>query len=207
MVKVFSDADKKTLGLAIAEAESKTSAELVLVVAPASDAYQSYMTIYGLLLGSALATWLWATKIVVAFPYLLAIQLLAISLLAFIPWVRHRCLRLIPKHILHRRAAHRAYEEYLVLSRHVSAVTPIVLLYISAAEHYAHILTSRLVREKIPDESWNAVITELTAAIPKGGLRDASIGTIQRISELLGPHFPDNGGANALEHDVIEIKS
>jgi putative membrane protein len=205
MVKIFRDAEKTKIAEAIAEAERKTCAELVLVAAPASDAYQSYMTIYGLIAGSVAGIGLWATGTVTAFPYLLAIQLTAIALLAFVPWVRHPCLRLIPKHILHRRAAHRAYEEYLVLSRHVSAATPIVLLYISAAEHYAHVLTSRLVRERIVDESWDALIRELTAAIPREGLLNACLKAIDHMAKLLAPHFPENGGGNALDHDVIEI--
>ena len=205
MVKILSKADKEAVAKAIAEAERQTSAELVAVVAPASDAYQSYLLLYGLIAGSAIGVGLWATKTITGFPLLLAIQFAVMALLSFIPWLRHLLVRLVPKRIRHHRAAHRAYEEYLIVSRHVAAQTPIVLLYISLAERYAHILTSRSVREKIPDERWNEVIGELTAALPVEGLQASCIKAIRRATGLLTPHFPEKGEAHKLGHPVIEI--
>jgi putative membrane protein len=204
MVRVLSHTDKQAIGQAIAEAERRTAAEIVTVIAPASDAYQSYILLYGLIVGSAIATGLWGTKTVTAFPLLLVIQIAAMALLSFIPWLRHACIRLVPKRILYHRAAHRAYEEYLSVSRHVSAATPIVLLYVSVAEHYAHILTSRSVREKIPDKTWNAVIQEFTVSVKKSGLRAGCIGAIQKITGLVIPHFPERGETHILGHHVIE---
>jgi len=49
MVKASHLTDKEAIAEAIAEAERKTCTELVLVVAPASDAYQSTMLLYGLI--------------------------------------------------------------------------------------------------------------------------------------------------------------
>jgi putative membrane protein len=207
MVNLLSGADKLAVAQAIAEAEEKTSTELVLVVAPASDAYQSYMMLYGLIAGSLIGTGLWATKTVISFPVLLIIQFAAIAILAFIPWVRHACLPLVPRHVRNRRAASRAYEEYLVVSRQVSAATPIVLLYISLAEHYAHILTSRLVREKIPEESWKATIQLFAATMRETGLKDACIKAVHHTVGLLALQFPDNGETNLLDNQIIEIKT
>lgn len=205
MVKILSKADKEAVAQAITEAERQTSAELVVVVSPASDAYQSYLLLYGLIAGSTIDIGLWAAKLVTLFPLLLVIQLTVIALLSFTPWLRHLCLRLAPKRIRHHRAAHRAYEEYLSVARHVSAVTPIVLLYVSLAEHYAHILPSRSVREKVPDDSWNAIIGGLTAAIPSEGLPTACIKAIRQATGLLAPHFPEKGEVHSLGHTVIEI--
>lgn len=207
MVKILSKADKEAIAQAITEAERQTSAELVAVIAPASDVYQSYLLLYGLIAGSAIDIGLWAAKLLTAFPFLLAIQLAAIALFSFTPWLRHLLVRLVPKRIRHHRAAHRAYEEYLSVSRHVSAATPIVLLYVSLAEHYAHILTSRSVREKIPDEHWNAVISELTAAVRQTDIQDACVHTIKRMAGMLAPHFLEKGEADAISHRVIEIEN
>lgn len=205
MVKILSKTDKEALTQAISEAEHVTSAELVVVVSPASDAYQSYILLYGLMAGSTVTVGLWAAQLVTLFPLLLAIQLAVIALLSFIPWLRHLCLRLVPKRIRHHRAAHRAYEEYLNVSRHVSATTPIVLLYVSLAEHYTHILNSRSVREHIPDKNWNAVIDEWIAAMQSEGLRNGCIKAIRHATELLIPHFPEKGEIHNLGNTVIEI--
>lgn len=207
MVKPLSPQDKQSIAQAIAEAERATEAEIVAVIAPASDAYQSYIFLYGLLLGSLIATGLWAGKILTGFPLLLAVQLGTVALLMWMPWLHRPCLRLVPKRIRHLRAAHRACEEYLSVSRNIPASIPIVLLYVSLAEHYVHILPSRAVREKIPEERWNTIISEFTASMAAKGLRDAYIGAIRHMAELLTPHFPSRDEANRVSDQVIEIRS
>ena len=190
MVKILSTDDKKAVAEAIAKAEQITSAELVAVVAPASDAYQSHLQLYGLIIGSSIATFLWAEKIMSAFPLLFAIQLAVMALFSFVPWLRYHMLWLVPKRTRYHRAAHRAYEEYLAVSQHVSADAPIVLLYISLAEHYAHIVTSRSVREKIPTTQWNIIINNVIATIPAEGIESACSKAISHAAELLAPAFP-----------------
>lgn len=175
---------------AIAKAERTTSAEIAAVISPASDAYRSYILLYGLALGSLVATGLWAEKTITAFPLLLAAQLGVTALFSLLPWLHKPLVRLVPKHIRHHRAAHRAFEEYLFVSRHVSATTPVVLFYVSLAERYVHILPSRLVREKIPDKEWNAVIDEFTSSMKTAGVDHACVTAIARIGTMLAPHFP-----------------
>jgi putative membrane protein len=136
MVKILlSKTDKEAIVQAVAEAERATSAELVTVVAPVSDTYQSYILLYSLIAGSVIDIGLWEAKLVTGFPFLLAIQLAIMTIFFLIPWLRQLFICFVPKRIRHHRAAHRAYEEYMIVSRHVSAGTPILLLYISLAEH------------------------------------------------------------------------
>jgi len=187
MVKMV---NKQIIATAIAEAERTTSAEIVAVVSPASDPYQNYILLYGLMLGSLVAFGLWAGKIIGDFPLLLAVQLGITALLSLLPWLHKPLLRLVPKHIRHHRAAHRAFEEYLLISRHVPAATPILLFYVSLAERYVHILPSRLVREKIPDKEWEAVVTEFTASMKSDGLEQACVSAISRMATMLAPYFP-----------------
>ncbi len=187
------------------EAEKKTSAEIVVVVACASDGYQSYVLLTGLVFGSLLAGIFWAYGIVIAFPWLLIVQMLGILLFSVTPFLRKFCVHFVPKQILHRRAAHRAYEEYLAVSQKVSAATPLVIFYISLAERYAHILPSRMVREKIADEIWGGVVAEFTAAIPQKGLQDACVAAIGRMSGLLSPCFPHGNEQNAISDKVITV--
>lgn len=192
MVKELSPQLRETIAKAIAEAEQRTSAEIVLVVLPASDAYQSYLMSYGLALGSLIGMGLWLEKIVTGFPLLFGVQVAAIMVMLFVPLLGGLCLKLIPRRVLHHHAARRAFEEYLVVSRHVPAEKPVVLLYISLAERYVHILHSRAVLQKIPNESWEAVIQEFTTLMKKSGLREACVAAVQSITSTLEPHFPGN---------------
>jgi len=192
MVKSVSPELKETIAKAISEAGRRTSAEIVLVVLPASDVYQSYLMSYGLALGSLISMVLWMEKIVSGFPLLFGIQVAAIMAILFVPLLGSLCLKLIPRRVLHHHAARRAFEELLIVSRHVPAEKPVVLLYISLAERYVHILHSRVVLQKIPNESWEAVIQEFTMLMKKSGLREACIAAIQSITGILEPHFPAN---------------
>lgn len=205
MVRILSKNYKEAVAKAIAEAEKLTSAELVCVIAPASDPYQGILLLYGLIAGSVVALGLWAAKIITVFPLLLAIQLAFMALLAFTPF-RDQFIQFVPKGIRHHRAARRAYEEYLIVSQHVSAQTPIALIYISLAERYVHILTSRSVREKIPDKNWNGVIDTLAAAMRSEGLQTACIHSIRYTADLLAPHFPEKGEAHRLDASIKEIR-
>lgn len=190
MVKALSKNDRHAVSQAVAEAEKSTSARMAVVVAAASDAYHSYFILYGLCLGSIISMALWMEKLITDFPLLLMAQLAVIVLFSFTP-VRHLCLRLVPRHVRHHRAARRAYEEYLVASRHhASPAIPFVLLFVSLAERYVHVLTSRSVREKISDDAWNAVVNEFTSAMPKEGLERACTRAVQYAARLLVPLFP-----------------
>jgi putative membrane protein len=203
MVKISAE-DKARVTQAVAQAESVTCAEIVTVLAPASDSYQGYVLLYGLMLGSLISMGLWTAQVLAQFPLLLVVQFAAIVLLQF-PWLKRLCIRLVPVHVRHTRAAHRAYEEYLMVSRHVAASAPIVLLYISLAERYVHILHSRSVREKVPDSTWNTVVGEFTASMASVPLAEACERIIRRIAELLAPHFPEHGEKHMERSHVIEI--
>ena len=187
MVKKLSPELKETIAKAIAEAGHRTRAEIVAVVLPASDSYQNYLLLYGLTLGSLIGMGLWMEKIVTGFPLLFGIQVTAILVTLFV--LRGLCVLLVPKRVLHHHAARRAFEEYLIGSRQVPAETPVVLLYISLAERYVHILHSRAVLQKVPNETWETVIHEFTAHMKSEGLQKACVTAIQSMTRALEPHF------------------
>jgi len=201
---MLSSIDKESLAKSITEAERNTSAELVAVVAPASDHYSDFCILYSLMIGTLAAAGLWLYQSTTEFSLLLATQLGAMAFFFLVSPLKRLCIRVVPKPIRHHRAAHRAFEEYLRISQHVSATTPIVLFYVSLAERYVHILPSRLVREKIPGTEWEEIVREFTSLLPKSGLQNASLHATRRITALLVSHFPQTGEAHHFHHPVIE---
>ncbi|MBL0318860.1 MAG: hypothetical protein IPP74_06185 [Alphaproteobacteria bacterium] len=206
MVNLFSQLDKDAISLATQKAEEQTSAELVTIIARASDVYHSFILVYGLMLGTLVAALLWVNERIIHFPMLLVVQLAVIGLVAVIPWVGMGGAFLIPKHIRTQRASRRACEEYVTLSRQVPAKTPVLLLYVSLAEHYVQIVPNQVVREMISDEQWNEVIRNLTASIRLQGLTQSCVTAIDAATQLLVPHFPDDGGADLLKTDVVVMR-
>ncbi|MBV8939466.1 MAG: hypothetical protein JO089_06470 [Alphaproteobacteria bacterium] len=175
---------------AIAAAERRTAAELALVVTPASDAYQSGVLLYGITAGTVLSLGLWVSGALTDFPLLLLVQLGAAVIISLIPWLRHACIRLLPRRMRQHRAARRAFEEYLHASRHFPATAAVVLIYISLAERYAHVLASHAVREHIPDETWSGTIDVFTQSVRGEGLKNACVRGIQHAADILAPYFP-----------------
>jgi len=162
----------------IAEAERKTCTNWFWSSPPPGDAYQSTMLLYGLI-AAAQSAWSMDNKSRVFFPFLLALQIAAMGLLPLFRDCGIRACALSPNASCITVLRIRADEEYLTVSRHISAATPIVLIYISVAERYAHILTSRLVREKIPEETVERRYSGINAAISSEGLRNACIKAIR----------------------------
>jgi len=133
-------------------------------------------------------------QLLTSFPPLLGVQAAVMALISQVPWLQHLCLRLIPARILCHYASQQAVHEYVLLSHHAPKDIPVLLLFISTGARYAHILVNRVVREKIPDTIWDAVIQQFTANISNLGLRQATLNAIQKSTELLLPHFPHNEG-------------
>jgi len=204
MVSVFSKAEHAAIEAAIAEAEQLTGADIVLAVTRASDAYSSFVLLYGLALGSLIAMGIWLDGAITGFPWLLTLQLAVVALFSILPFLRLPCLWLVPRHIRRHRAARRAFEEYLIVSRHSVAATPMILFYISQAERYAHIIPSRSVRVRIRDAQWQEVIAAFTASVKRDGLQKACGQTIAQIAALLAVHFPATGDAHAQRAHVID---
>jgi uncharacterized membrane protein len=189
MVSALNNEAHAAIKQAIASAEQRTHAQIAVVVSKASDAYQSYVLLYGLIVGSIASLALWMLRLAYDFPLLLLIQIGSMAVISFVPQLRQLCIRFVPKRALHHRAAHRAYEEYMFLSRHISRETPFVLFYVSLAERYAHVLPSHNTRDKVPNDAWETVIRNFTGTVKQTSVQNACIQAIGQIADTLAPHF------------------
>ncbi len=190
MVARISSDVKDAIAAAVTAAKQRTSADIAVMVAPVSDGYQAYVLLYGFAAGSLAAAGLWWSKTIHPFPLLLLVQACAMALFAFVPALRHLCLTLVPRQVLHHHAARRAREEFLFVSRHAPPERPVVLLYVSLAERYAHVLHSRALAPKIPAGTWENFIKLFTDSMKKPGLAAACRLTVDAIAQELAPHFP-----------------
>lgn len=202
MVEKISTHLKSAISAAVTKAEHRTSAEIAVVLVPASDPYQAYLLLYGFTAGSIAATVLWWTNTATGFPLLMLVQALAMGIFAFTPLLKTTCMKMLPQRLLHHHAARRASEEFLFLSRQVPHDRPLVLLYVSLAERYVHILHSRAASAKIPAKTWDDIVNSFTALAKKPGLPAAFESAIAKIGDALGAHFPDKGKRNALPNQV-----
>ena len=190
MVEKISTELADAIAKALQQAKPRTDAEIIMVVSPASDHYQGEVMAYGLALGSLLSLGLWLGNVYSGFPELLGVQIAVIAAVNLVPALRCAFVKLIPKRILHHRAARRAMTEFVFETRHVPAQQPAVMLYVSLAERYAHILHSRAVPEKVPGKAWEDVISNFTWTVKSAGLQSACITAIDSMAKTLEAPFP-----------------
>jgi len=196
MVKIFSPSEAEYIAQATTLAEQRTSAEIVTVVIPKSDRYISEMMFYGFILGSVIAFVLWEIKGLTNFPVIFLIQLLCMLILPLMPGIYKVFLYFLPKKLLFHRASHLGAEELLAIMQKVPPQTPVVLLFISLAEHYIHLFTNPVVKNGIEDKHWDELINRFTVKLKVQTLTQTCSESIAEIADILEPVFPDDAGKN-----------
>ena len=79
-----------------------------------------------------------------------------------------------------------------------------VLVFVSHAEHHIEILPDRGIAARVPGERWSTLIAGFTARIGKGGLEASITQLIAEIADELAPAFPpDLGQINELPDTPI----
>lgn len=192
MVTISSPIDQKAIAAAVEAAERQTSAKIVTVVAKASQHYHHHLLSWGFAIGTLLISALRYTNHVMDFSTLIIVQW---SIAIFIMLLGHCFPALfrfvVPKHILHAHSAHKAAAELLAATHQVSATTPVLLIHLSLAEHYIHILPNSAVRAKITSAQWDQIIQNITPILVGGNISAACIKAVQEAALLLSQHFPN----------------
>ena len=187
MVKNLTPHDHVILNEALKRAAIVTAAKIKLIVVPASDSYRDYALAYGLILGSIAALTLWALDIVMNFPILLGTQL---GLIALFDALHSLITPLVPHKVRHHRAAQNAMRHYHVLHGHAAPDQAFVLLFVSLAERYVHVITNPIVHQRVP-ENWQSITQSFAAEMRHGDVNAACAHAIDQIAVILAPPFPN----------------
>jgi putative membrane protein len=190
MVKSLSKAEEQSIFDAVKDIERKTSARVVPVILSSSSPYTDIVLFLGVLLGMSAGLALWLGGIVTYYPWLLTVQLGIIIFVDRVPFLRRGAIAIVPDKIRHQRAQRAAFEEFHAIAHGLPQDAPFVLLFVSLADRYVHVVTSPAVKRKLPDEHWQSVTQRFTDSIKAAGVRDTSVNAVRHIGEILAPHFP-----------------
>jgi putative membrane protein len=189
--------EQEQIKTAVAEAEKKTSGEIVCMVVSSSYHYPMANVIAATVFALPLALvathflggWLWiGTRNIWLFLGLFGI------LFALFHWVVGRTPSL-KRRFISIREINEEVEEAAVTSffRHGLYRTRDangVLLFISVFEHKVWLLADQGIHSKIPQKDWDGLVGRVTRGIRKGEGGGAICHVIQTIGELLATHFP-----------------
>jgi len=203
---LLAEEDRRRITAAIRDVESRTSGELVTVVARVSDSYAAFP-----LLAAALLALLAPAVVWFAAPDLDQLDVYAIQLGVFVAvaaatlW-RPLCMRLVPAAVKRRQAGRLAREQFHALGLDQTRGRTGVLLFVSVAERYVEILADRGIDEKVPAGTWNGIVAAFTRQLREGKIADGFVGALTACGTPLIAHFPRAAeDRNELPDVLIEV--
>lgn len=202
----LTESDKQRLRAAIHDAESKTSGEIVTVIARASGSYYYYPTLWAAL-AAILSPFLFLWLPVSFAPLgIVELQLLAFVLLALLLRQPSIKMHLVPRSVQRDYCARRAREQFLAQNMHTTRERTGVLLYVSVAERHVELLADAGIHTRVPAGTWNTIVDEFTAQLKAGRIGGGFIAAVTAIGEHLAVHFPRPADdRNELPDRLIEL--
>jgi len=201
---LVSDADKRRIGDAITQAERTTSGEIVAMIAPQSSSYLYVPVLWAALAALAvpwpLVFWTWWP---IQHIYLLQLGVFAALVAILMPLPMR--LALVPQSVKHARAHRRAVEQFLAQNMHTTVGRTGVLIFVSAAEHYAEVLADAGIHARVPQSVWQTIVDDLTDHIGRDQAGDGFVRAIAAAGEQLARHFPADTHAQTLTNHLIVL--
>jgi putative membrane protein len=205
--QMLSDADRARVVAAVAAAERRTRAEIVIVTATSCADYAIFAALWsacaGLLAGAVtvlVAPALGATSVILveAGTIVVAAALLAVPQLRM--WV-------IPDRVRRAHARQTAGHQFALHVAGRTAERIGVLLFLALAERQVLILPDAAISARIGDERWRDIVDHLTDATHRRGLGDAVVAAVDEVASVLEGAFPVGAGdRNEISDALIELK-
>jgi putative membrane protein len=193
----FTRQDHETVSAAIHAAETRTSGQIVCVLAHASSDY-GYVPILWASALALLAPWplIYFTPWSVQRIYLIQLVIfIAVGLAC--SWTPLR-FALVPRAVRRARAHRAALEQFVVRRIAHTKNRSGVLIFVSLAERYARIIADDGIAEKVHGSEWQAAIDALVGHMRDGRIAQGFVAAIERCGAVLATHAPPDGSVNEL---------
>ena len=189
--------DHQAVSAAISAAESRTSGQIVCVLAHSSSDY-AYVPI------------LWASVLALAAPLPLIyftlwgvqriylIQLVIFLAAGLIFSQAPLRFALVPRAVLRARAHRAALEQFVIRRVAHTKNRNGVLIFVSLAERYARIIADEGVAAKVQNSEWQAAVDALIVHMRDGRIAQGFVAAIERCGAVLAAHAPPDGSADNL---------
>lgn len=202
---MVSDEDQARIAAAVREAEARSKAQIVCVLARQSCDISAYAALYAATL-ALLTPWplIFFTQMPV--DHIFAVQLIVFAIaLAVLGWTRLGLI-LTPRGLQRRQAYRAAAEQFFIRGLMRTQHRAGVLIYVSLAEHYARIIADEGLDGKISEADWRPAIEILTSHLSRGQVAQGYIAAIARCGELLAVAAPPEGRPDALPDGLVQLQ-
>jgi len=209
----FSKEDLKLISDAVKKAESKTSGEIVPVVATVSGRYDRAEDFFGLVVAiiALSVAWLfyqdvtpakgdWASGLAVinlSLPAVLVIIALGFALgsatATIFPFLRLPFIRKQEMREEVERAALEAFQRFRVRA---TAGSTGILIYVSVYERMVRVIGDDAISAKLSRETWGEVCQIMVAGMKENNPAEGFVNAIEKCGDLLAESFPIKPGDN-----------
>lgn len=204
-MRTLSAAGQDSVEAAIRQAETQTSAEIIVVVDRIAGSWRSWALVVALLI-AIIAPWplIELTQISTRSIYAFQVIVAAVLIALFQPQAVR--LRLVPRLLRRRKGHETAQREFVARGMTATRDRTGVLIYVALAERYAEIVTDTTIAAGIGDDAWRALINDLIAAINRDQLAEGLVEVVRASGAILAAQFPPRANdADELENKVIVI--
>ncbi|MHB1206715.1 MAG: TPM domain-containing protein [Rhodospirillaceae bacterium] len=203
MVKI----DRDRVQAAIASAERRTSAEIVLAVTDVSDDYRFYPLTWGLLAGFVLlgaGALIWPDTHV-RFAFVAAgIAAVAIWALLYFTTLGLAC---VPAAVKARAARGLAHLEFAERVAGRTAKANGLLIFIALGERHVEIVADAGLARSVSEGAWAAVVAGIVENLRAGATTDGVIAGIEACTPILAAAFPPEAGdRNELDDGLVTVR-
>ena len=215
---LFNDSDRARITIAVAEAESRTAGEIVVIVAAQPHRYAATCLSAAALLALAVpmaALWLpgvftsWndgGMSLVHGLEALIVVQAVVFAAVLAVLWFTGLGRGLTPVGLRRDRVHRAALTQFKARGLEVTTGRTGVLIYIDEPEHIAEIIADTGIYAVVPPEHWSATITALTSGIKAGAPADGVVAAVGLAGGVLAAHFPRlQDDVNELPDGLIEL--
>ncbi|MBX6323649.1 MAG: TPM domain-containing protein [Rhodospirillaceae bacterium] len=202
----LTDGERDRIAAAIAAAESRTSGEIVVVVAQASHRYLFEPTLIAAVAALILPAVLWLPGFVRDVATVYAAQLATfLVLLGLLLWPSAaRCL--VSRSVQREHAERFAEEQFRALGLDRTREGTGIMIFLSLAERYVRVLADHGIAARVAPQTWTGIVESLTGAIRAGRMADGLAEAVEACGAVLAEHFPRAADdRNELPDRVVEV--
>jgi len=205
MHKISSDTKKYIKDL-ISDIESKSDAEIRVVLAQSCDRYRYSIFIYSLFATLLVPFGVKATGIYITQTNLMA---LAVAIFLFVSFVLEYSdikYRIIPKKVKNDRCEKIALAQFYKLGINKTKNHKAILLFVSLNERYIRVVADENIKQKIDDNFWKSIVKEFISFAKEEQIDKGLIHIVKKCGEVLEGNFSKTARKeNELSDEIVVL--
>ena len=201
---LLTEKQKDELKDRIRQIETRTDAEIVMVLAKRSDNYGYAPTLFAACTSMLIPLvslywpfWLSTSEVV-------SMQLIAFIVLTILFRIPNLLRLVVPRRTKYFRASNMAMRQFLTQRVHTTQDNLGCLIFVSELERYIEIVSDHG-PAKINNSTWEKAVTSAIPLLKRGEIEESLLKVIESVGSTIIEHFPLSRAKQELPDHVIEI--